>query len=71
MKNLFKELILPSFWLFFFIVSSKSEDKVNKFKKTDNTELKKQDGISASGATNGINKNKEATFIKAVYLSGF
>ena len=71
MKNLFKELILPSFWLFFFIVSSKSEDKVNKLKKADNTELKKQDGISASGATNGINKNKEATFIKAVYLSGF
>ena len=71
MKNLLKELILPSFWLFFFIVSSKSEDKVNKLKKTDNTELKKQDGISASGATNGINKNKEATFIKAVYLSGF
>jgi uncharacterized membrane protein len=71
MKNLLKELILPSFWLFFFIVSSKSEDKVNKLKKADNTELKKQDGISASGATNGINKNKEATFIKAVYLSGF
>ena len=40
MKNLLKELILPSFWLFFFIVSSKSEDKVNKFKKADNTELK-------------------------------
>ena len=71
MKNLLKELILPSFWLFFFIVSSKSEDKVNKLKKTDNIEFKKQDGISVSGATNAIDKNKEATFIKAVYLSGF
>jgi len=71
MKNLLKELILPSFWLFFFIVSSKSEDKVNKLKKTDNIEFKKQDGISVSGATNAIDKTKEATFIKAVYLSGF
>lgn len=69
-KNLSKELILPAFWLFFFIVTPKSEVKDNKLKKADNTELKKQD-ISTPGASNAINKNKEATFTKAVYLSGY
>ena len=68
-KNLLRELILPSFWLFFFIVSPKSENK-EKIKKVDKTELKKQDGIPFYEA-NVANKNKEATFIKAVYLSGF
>jgi hypothetical protein len=66
-KILSKELILPSFWLFFFIVSPKNEVNVNQLKK-ESTEVKKQE---ASGGTNAVNKNKEATFTKAVFLSGF
>jgi hypothetical protein len=66
-KILSKELILPSFWLFFFIVSPKNDVPINEVKK-DNTEVKKQE---ASGGGNAINKNKEASFTKAVYLSGF
>lgn len=71
-KNIVKELILPAFWLFFFIVMPKSEIKDNKLKRADNTELKKD--IPAPAATNTLNKNKEtteATFTKAVYLSGY
>lgn len=68
MKKLLKELILPAFWLFFFIVTPKSEIKDNKLKRADNTELKKD--MPAPGATNAVNKNKEAIFTKAVYLSG-
>lgn len=74
-KTLLKELILPAFWLVFFTFSSKSDLKENELKKADNTVpvdigIKKQD-IPAAGATNAVNKNKEATFTKAVYLSGF
>lgn len=67
-KNLLKELILPSFWLFFFLVSPKNADKVDQSKKVDNIEVKKQE---PSGTASSINKNKEATFTNAVYLSGF
>ena len=69
MKKLLKELILPAFWVFFFIVTPKSEIKDNNLKRADNTELKKD--IPAPAATNTINKNKEAIFTKAVYLSGY
>lgn len=69
-KNLLKELILPAFWLFFFIVTPKSEIRDIKLKKADNTELKKQD-ILAPGASSVINKNKEVAFTKAVYLAGY
>lgn len=68
-KFLSKELILPSFWLFFFMVSPKSEAKVDSLKNANNTEVKKQKLLS--GGYNAINKNKEATFTKAVFLSGF
>ncbi|HUS00435.1 MAG TPA: hypothetical protein VMY77_01840 [Chitinophagaceae bacterium] len=68
-KSFLKELVLPAFWLFFFIVSPKSQVKDNKLKKADNTELNKD--IPAPGASNVINKNKEATFTKAIYLSGY
>ena len=68
-KILSKELILPAFWVFFFIVSPKSEAKVEELKKAENTEIKKQEPLS--GGYNAINKNKEATFTKAVFLSGF
>lgn len=67
-KILSKELILPFFWLFFFIVSPKNENKIGRVKKADRTEVKTQE---ASGDVNSINKNKEAIFTKAVYLSGF
>lgn len=70
MKNLLKELVLPAFWLFFFIAFSKSEVRDNKVKKVNNTELKKQD-LSKMEGGNPINKNKEATFTKAIYLSGY
>ena len=68
-KNLSKELILPAFWVFFFIVTPKSQIKDNKLKRADNTELKKD--ITVPSATNAVNQNKEATFTKAVYLSGY
>jgi hypothetical protein len=74
-RNLLKESILPAFWVFFFIVSSKSDAKNNEFKKADNVVPKnigiKNQDLSASGASNSINKNKEVTFTKAIYLSGF
>lgn len=70
-KHLLQELILPSFWLFFFIVSPGRETKVNHLKKSGDNGVKKQLDLSASGITNTIDKNKEATLIKAVYLSGF
>ena len=74
-RNLLKESILPAFWVFFFIVSSNSDAKNNEFKKADNAVPKnigiKDQDLSASGASNNINKNKEATFTKAIYLSGF
>ena len=73
-KTLLKESILPAFWVFFFLVSSKSETRVNGLKNDNkvpvNTGIKKQD-LSESGGSNSINKNKEVTFTKAVYLSGF
>ena len=68
-KKISNELILPAFWLFFFIITPKSDIKDNKLKRADNTELNKD--IPAPAATNAINKNKEATFTKAVYLSGY
>jgi len=74
-KTLLKESILPAFWVFVFLVSSKSDARVNGLKNADNTVpvntgIKKQD-LSGAGGSNSINKNKEATFTKAVYLSGF
>jgi hypothetical protein len=69
-KNFLKEMILPAFWLLFFIITPKSEVKDNKLKKADNTELKRQN-IPEPEVGNAINKNKEATFTKAVYLSGY
>lgn len=70
-KNLLKELILPAFWLFFFIVSSKSDAKNNELNRADNIELKNPD-ISSSEVTNGINNNSKAVkFTKALFLSGF
>ena len=68
-KNLLKELILPSFWLFFFLVYSTNNDaKVSNVKNVNNAEIKtRQD----RGILSKINKDKEATFTKGVYLSGF
>lgn len=66
-KTLLKELILPSFWLFFFIVSPKN-DESNQLKKEDDIELKKQGDIFA---TSEDDTAKEARFTKAVYLSGY
>jgi len=57
MKNLLRELILPSFWFFFFIVSSNGVAKVDQLKKSNNTEVKKP-VITASGETNIKDKNK-------------
>ena len=74
-KHLLKESILPAFWLFFFMVSSKSDGKINELKKADNTvpvniRIKKQD-MAVSASDNATNKNKGATFTKAVYLLGY
>lgn len=70
-KNILQELVLPSFWLFFFIVSPASDAKVDQLQKTKNIEIKKQDDIPVLETSNTIDKNKEATLIKAVYLFGF
>ena len=69
-KNLLKESILPAFWLFFFIASSKGEKQIKEIRKADNIELKKQN-MSTAGGENSIDKNKQAGFTKAMYLSGF
>ncbi len=68
-KNLLKELILPSFWLFFFLVSPKNEGKIDQLKKEDNIGVKRQE-TKAAGIKNK-EATKEATFTNAVYLSGF
>ena len=71
-KNLLKESILPAFWLFFFIASSKSEVKIKDLRKADNTELKiKKQDISAGSSDNTLEKNKELSFTKAVYITGY
>jgi len=70
MKNLLRELILPSFWLIIFITTSNTEVSVNKLKKVENTQLKKE-YISVSGKVNSIEKNKESKFINPIYLTGF
>ena len=68
-KNFLKELILPAFWLLFFIISSKNDKTIN-LKKESGIEVKKQ--IGAAAETGDVtDKNKEAKFTKAVYLSGF
>ena len=66
-KTLLKELILPSFWLFFFIVSPESEVKT-QLKKQDDTELKKQENIFAASEPD---TGKKMKFTKAVFLPGF
>lgn len=66
-KTLLKELVLPSFWVFFFIVSPNKEEKI-QIKISDGNEWKKQADIF--GATED-DKAKEIRFTKAVYLSGF
>ncbi len=63
-KSFLKELLLPSFLLLFFIVSPRNAYRDNLLKKADNREIKKQE---APGASNSLNKNKEATFTKALY----
>ena len=70
-KNILQELVLPSFWLFFFIVSPGSDAKVGQLQNTKSIEVKKQDNTPALETSNTIDKNKEASLIKAVYLSGF
>ena len=67
-KTLLKEFILPSFWLFFFIVSPKSEDRTNDLKQGNKIELKKQGDIFAASEDN---KTKKIRVTRAVYLSGF
>lgn len=71
-KTLLKELILPSFWLFFFIVSPKN-DQSTQLKKGNGTELEKQDDIYAVAEKNKIKQAgfTKAEFTRAVYLSGF
>jgi hypothetical protein len=73
-KNLLKELILPAFWLFFFAVSSTTGAKVNELKKANNITpsefgIKQQE--IAPAASHAVNKNQEATFTKAIYLSKY
>ena len=70
MKNLLRELILPSFWLIIFITTSNTEVRVNKLKKAENTQLKKE-YMSVSVKVNSIEKNKESKFINPIYLTGF
>lgn len=64
-KTFLQDLILPTFWLLFFMVSSKSERRIENFKKEEKTELR---NVNLREATNG--KEKEANFTKAIFLTG-
>lgn len=66
-KNLADELILPAFWLFFFIVYS-TDDQKTSLKNLDKVESKR-DEISAWDKTTWT--IKETSSIKAEYLTGF
>ena len=73
MKNLFRELTLPAFWLLVFIILPRNESRDNQLKNADSKVpivigIKKQDRSSA-GATNTINKNKDVIVTKVSYLS--
>lgn len=70
MKKFLSELILPGFWLFFFVVSSKTNE-ADEIKNMNNLELRKGN-ISKNGYAVG---NKETGLkkadTKAIYLTKF
>ena len=68
MKNIFKKLTLPAFWLMVFIFSPKKENKIDELKKADNKELRKPE-VSPSGAASSKIKNKEATVMMVASLA--
>lgn len=68
-KNLLKEMILPSFWLFFFIAHSKLKEKNNKLENQNRSEIRKITGLA--GNNNLIIKDPKIKFTNAVYLSGY
>ena len=71
-KNVLKELILPSFWLFFFIVYSKEGDNSVTLKNERDIAIKQRQDISTAAANNyTTGENKESRFTKAIYLAGF
>ena len=69
MKNIFKELTLPAFWLMVFILSPQKENKIDELRKVNNKELIKPE-VSPSGEAGSNIKNKEATFTNVALLSG-
>ena len=69
MKGFIKELILPSFWLFFFVAFSSSNHKPSGGKNV--TELKKQENISNSEVINGITNLNTQLYKVRIYYSGF
>lgn len=67
MKNILRELILPAFWLFVFIIFPGNESRIDKQKKTDNNKINQQD-IPSSGGTGNI-KSKEAAITRVALLT--
>lgn len=68
-KNFLKEMILPSFWLFFFIVYSNIPNKDNQLDKQTKLELKNMTG--SAGNSKSIVPGSKTTLTGAVYIHGY
>ena len=73
MKNIFRELTLPAFWLLVFVISPGNESRIDQLKKTDNKVpivigIKQQD-VPSSGATSSNLKNKEKVITRVALLT--
>ena len=68
-KNLLKEMILPMFWLFFFIVYTKIDNKNINLNRQDKSEIR---NVTGSAENNKLtNSNSKMKFTKAVYISRY
>lgn len=68
-KKILKEMILPLFWLFFFMVYTNIEDKNNTLEKEDEFEIRRATGLV------GIDKSRmtvtKIPFTNAVFISRY
>jgi len=66
-SNLLKDMILPSFWLFFFLVYSNTNDRNNSLINQNKTEIKKVTG-SAGNDNSNISVTKKQSG-QTIYVS--
>ncbi len=66
-KNLLRELVLPSFWLFFFIASNHNEKNTGDGQAHAGHSIKENRVIEAGH----IDKNNDGGLIKVIYLPQF